>query len=82
MLAPTSPLIHPAPPSPDPTTGPSLPWLQWTMLPVTTVALAQLIALEIYAQWVLSRWSGAPSLGLFWPSGFPESQATSRPPRQ
>jgi hypothetical protein len=82
MLAPTSPLIHPAPPSPDPTTGPSLPWLQWTMLPVTMVALVQLVALEIYAQWVLSRWSGAPSLGPFWPSRLPESQATSRPPRQ
>jgi hypothetical protein len=48
MLAPTSPLIHPAPPSPDPTTGPSLPWLEWTMLPVTSLErLGQPVSLYV-----------------------------------
>ncbi len=57
MLAPITPPIHPASPSPDPA-GPPLPWLEWIILPVTTVALAQLVALEIYAQLVLGQWAG------------------------
>jgi hypothetical protein len=77
MLAP----IHPASPSPDPAGSP-LPWLEWIMLPVTTVALAQLVALEVYAQVVLGRWPGSPGLGPFWPSELPGNQATSQPQRK
>jgi hypothetical protein len=81
MLAPMTPLDHPAPPSLDPAGSP-LPWLEWIMLPVTMAALAQLVALEIYAQLVLGRWPGAPGVGPFRPSGFPQSQATSQPQRK
>jgi hypothetical protein len=74
MLAP----IHPASPSPDPAGSPL--WLEWIMLPVTTVALAQLVALEIYAQMVLGRWPGPPGLGPFWPSRLPQPWAMMSPP--
>jgi hypothetical protein len=39
-------------------TGLERPWRDWTMMPVAAVTLAQMWAVQVYAQLVLGRWQG------------------------
>jgi hypothetical protein len=39
-------------------TGFERPWRDWTMMPVAAVTLAQMWAVQVYAQLVLGRWQG------------------------